>query len=423
MSIWATEIDLLSYSEDVLFIQATGNILQRTGQPSNPGILEHYQKQRKYPNYLVESCSRIANPAQSLQALTVGSISTEYYRDKNRCSIAPSQCPSSFTRTGFGLWDSIKPEVVEFGGDFAVNGGNPPALTTPEQICPSLVRSTLYGGPVCARDAVGTSYSTPKVTHIAAHLEALFPSRETLLYRALIVNSARWPEWAEKVAVEERPDIVRAIGYGIPSLERATQNSASRITLITEKPYEIKAQEGFIFGIPIPNEIRRPGGDYKIRIDVTLSYSAEPRRTRKARRGYLGVWVDWKSSKRNETFETFRARALKDIESQSEGDAGTFSWTLGGKRQRDGATDGVSRNNGTVQKDWAIVDSYELPEIFGVVVRGHKGWDSLNKEAVAKFALIVSFEVLHAELPVYSLIEQALEVENRVPVSVNRVET
>lgn len=422
MSIWATEIDLLSYRDDILFIQATGNIDPVSRLPNNPGILGHLQHNRAYPSYLFEPSSRIANPAQSLQALTVGSIATEVYHDQDRASMAPTENPSAFTRTGFGLWDSIKPEVVEFGGDYAADTGNPPSLTIPQNVCPELIRSTLNGGPPYARDGIGTSFSAPKVTHIAGQLAALFPDRETLLYRALIVNSARWPQWAEQTDIANRPNIVRSIGYGVPDVNRATENTSNRITLITERPYEIKAQEGYIFGIPIPEELRRPGDEFQIRIDVTLSYAAEPRRTRKARRGYLGVWVDWMASKRNESFDAFKGRALKNIDTIDNTDDGNFPWILGNKRERDGITDGATRKNGTLQKDWTIVNSYELRDMFGIVVRGHKGWARLDPEATAKFSLVVSFEALGTELPIYALIEQAIEVELQVPVDTGRVE-
>lgn len=417
MSAWAAAIDLLSYEEDVLFIQAVGN-LTSTGVANNPGILDHILQHRHYPAYLYEPSSRVANPAQSLQALTVGSISADFFQGPDSRSMAAARRPSSFTRTGFGLWNSIKPEVVEFGGDDVIDNGNPPSLTNPPEVCPELLRSTMFGGTPHARDAVGTSYSTPKVTHIAGHLAALFPDRETLLYRALIVNSARWPDWAEHVPMADRPRMVQAVGYGVPSLERATENGANRITLITESSYEIKAKEGFVFGIPIPEVLRRPGEDYSVRIDVTLSYAAEPRRTRKSRRGYLGVWLDWKASKRNETFEAFRGRALVENE-EVEGIGDTnFPWQLGNKRERDGITDGVTRRNGTVQKDWTFAHSYELPDTFGIVVRGHEGWDRANPEATAKFALVVSFEAIGAEVPIYEEVKLAVELEAEAEVEI-----
>ncbi len=416
MSIWASAIDLLSYQEDVLFVQAAGNL--DSGPSTSICILNHLQQGKTYPGYLYEASSRIANPAQSLQALTVGSIAIEAYRDQNKKSFAAVAEPSAFSRSGFGMWDSIKPEVVEFGGDYVADTGVPPLLTTPPAVCPELIRSTLHGGPLMDRDKIGTSFAAPKIAHIAGRLAVLFPTHTTLLYRALIVNSARWPTWAEQARVEERPQIVRSIGYGLPSLSRAIENTEQRITLITEKTYPIKAKEGYVFGVPIPDELRRPGDDFDVRIDVTLSYAARPRRTRKSRRGYLAVWLDWKTSKKSEDFDSFQARALKENDGGEGADDGNFSWTLGNKKERDGVTSGVSRRNGTIQKDWAFAKSYELPDVFGIVVRGHEGWDRNNPEAVAKFSLAISFEILGSNINVYERIQAVNRIQVETPVEI-----
>ena len=282
-------------------------------------------------------------------------------------------------------------------------------LTTPPAVCPEMIRSTLNGGPSYACDAVGTSYSAPRVSHIAGHLAAILPNESPLLYRALIVNSARWPEWAEAAKVSERPEIIRSIGYGVPELTRASENSAERITLVTEGVHEACAGEGYVFGIPIPATLRRPGEDYEVRIDVTLSYSAEPRRTRKSRRGYLGVWLDWVASKKEESFDSFRARVLKDFDRDDSGGP-NFEWTLGKRRTGDGRTPGVTRQNGTVQKDWAYARSFELPEILGVAIHAHKGWRLDGVEA-AKFTLVASIEILGAGVQVYQEIRNAVELE------------
>jgi len=415
MSVWAATIDLLSFQEDILVVQATGNI-RDLGVPPNPGILDHLRANRPYPEYLYEAGSRLANPAQSLQALTVGSISADFFQDQDRRSVSPAHNPSSFSRTGFGMWESIKPEVVEFGGEGVIDNGTPPTITNPAAVCPELIRCTRNGGPPFDRDATGTSFAAPKVTHIAGHLASLLPEQGSLLYRALIVNAARWPAWAEEAPVATRPRIIRSVGYGVPDLARATENAENRVTLITEKTYAIRAGEGFVFGIPIPQELRPQGEDYRVRIDVTLSYAAEPRRTRKSRRGYLGVWLDWKAGKKRESFDTFQARALKETDSGDGIDDGNFSWVLGNKKERDGVTNGVCRKNGTVQKDWAIANSYDLPDTFGVVVRGHEGWDRANPNAIARFALVISFEALGAEVKIYERIQLAIEQEIRAQV-------
>ncbi len=410
MSAWSASIDYLSHHEDVLFIQATGNLTDRGGQ-FNPGIVDHLANGRTHPFYLIEGSSRIANPAQSLQALTVGSISGGFYNDGFKKSVADSEHPSSFSRSGFGLWKSIKPEVVEFGGDFVKDSGNPPSISRVADVCPELARGTLNGGPAVARDSIGTSFSAPKIAHIAGKLAGQLPGRSPLLYRALIANSARWPAWAENGSGDVKVLALKTIGYGVPSVERATRNDSSRVCLILDEERKIRAGEGMVFGVPIPQSLRSPGQDFPVRIDVTLSYSAEPRRTRKSRRGYLGVWLDWKSSKRGESFAAFQNRAVKDFNDESVDNSGdSMHWTIG-RQSNFGVLKEGSRSNGTLQKDWTVIRSYELPDTFGIVVRGHKGWDRKNSEAKARFSLVVSFEVLGEEIRIYEEVLTAIEAE------------
>lgn len=410
MSAWATTIDDLSHHKEVLFIQATGNLSDH-GSITNPGIIDHLSAGREHPEYLREDSCRVANPAQSLQALTVGSVSRDFFDDESKRSVSLNGYPSAFSRSGFGLWDSIKPEVVEFGGDLVKDTGQPPSLSTVEDVCPQMARSTLHGGPAVARDVVGTSFAAPKVAHIAGVLAGQFPGRSPLLYRALIANSARWPRWAENGNNDEQLLALRTIGYGLPSIERATTNDPSRVCLIPDQEYDITAGEGMIFGVPIPQSIRGAGQEFPVRIDVALSYSAEPRRTRKSRRGYLGAWLDWKSSNVGEDFGSFQNRSIKDFEGEtSETSEETFNWMLD-RRGNYGTIKGGSRNNGTLQKDWAVARGYELPDIFGIIVRGHKGWDRRNAEATARFSLVVSFEVLEGEVKIYEEVRTAVQTE------------
>ena len=94
-----------------------------------------------------------------------------------------------------------------------------------------------------------------------------------------------------------------------------------------------------------------------------------------------------------------------------------------GEQKNHGKIKGASRNNGTVQKDWAVTRSHELPDSFGVVVRGHKGWDRKNSAATARFTLVVSFEVLGENVNLYQEVRAAvqaeLEIEERVPLFTN----
>jgi hypothetical protein len=124
MSSWAAEIDALADEHDVLVIQSAGNILP-TGPVPYPGVKDHLVAGRTYPDYLVERAARVANPGQSLQALTVGSVAYDAFEQGAWRSFATAPAwPSAFSRSGPGIWDVIKPEVVEYGGDF-IRTNNP----------------------------------------------------------------------------------------------------------------------------------------------------------------------------------------------------------------------------------------------------------------------------------------------------------
>lgn len=77
-------------------------------------------------------------------------------------------------------------------------------------------------------------------------------------------------------------------------------------------------------------------------------------------------------------------------------------------RTNHGQVDNFSNKNGTLQKDWTIIKSNELSDAFCIAVRGHKGWGSLFK---AKYSLVVSFEAIEQNVPIYEPIRTAMEVE------------
>ena len=413
MSAWATKIDELAHEQDVLFIQAAGNIPNATGKINNPGVLELLQSGKAYPSYLEEPAARIANPAQSLQALTVGSVAAGAWAGRDKHGFAANvNGPSAFSRSGYGIWNTVKPEVVEIGGDYAMADGAPSSPTIETETAVELVRTAGDGGPAVARDDVGTSYAAPKVAHLAAILQRLLPDAPTLLYRGLIVHSARWPIWMK--GNEWSADrILKFVGFGLPSAERATENTDYRVTLITPTSTTIRNQELHLYRVVIPEELRNRAEDIALRIDVTLSYSSEPRRTRSSRRGYLATWLDWRSSGLGEPFEAFKQRMV----SGEDAPARNFpqpAWCLHYFAQHGNANE-TQRGNGTVQKDWAKVQAHELADELFIAVRAHKGWDHREGSGGANYCLIVSIEAEDISIPVYATVAAVnVEVETQV---------
>jgi hypothetical protein len=413
MSTWATKIDELAHEQDVLFIQAAGNISNATGRGNNPGVLEHLQAGRTYPDYLEEPAARIANPAQSLQALTVGSVAAGSWAGRDKRSFATDvNGPSAFSRSGYGIWNAVKPDVVEVGGDYVIADGAPSPPTIETETAVELVRTAGDGGPAVAKDDVGTSYAAPKVAHLAAVLQRLFPDAPTLLYRGLIVHGARWPNWMNGNGWSA-DRILKLIGFGLPSIERATENTEYRVTLVTPASTTIYNQELHLYRVVIPEELRNRAEDITLRVDVTLSYCSEPRRTRSSRRGYLATWLDWRSSGLGEPFETFKQRMAAGEEAPVR-NYPQPDWCLHYVAQHGDANE-THRGNGTVQKDWAKVQAHDLANELFVAVRAHKGWDHREGSGGAKYCLIVSIEADDISVPVYSSVA-SVNVQVETPV-------
>jgi len=419
MSAWAAAIDNLTWQNDILFIVAAGNLPldTRTGL-TRLSVKEHLVANRTHPDYLLENSCRIANPAQSFQALTVGSIASCDRHVPPYSSISKKDQPSAFSCSGLGIWETIKPEVVEYGGDLVRDEGTPPNITFPQEVCPELVRSTLGGGPVIASDKVGTSFAAPKVTHILARIAAELPNENCLLYRALVAQSARWLEWAISENINKK-DVLRHIGYGLPDVNRALGNAPNRITLITQGERRIKARQADVYQVKLPEELLSQGEELEILVEVTLSYKAQPRRTRRNRRKYLSTWLDWDCSKKGEDPDSFLARILKEYDAPDDAEKGegTFKWELG-KQNRHGNVKDVPRSAGTLQKDWTVVKSFQLREAFCIAVVGHQGWNN-DPDAQAPYSLVVSFEALESNIPIYNTFVEAqveLEVEQQVEI-------
>ena len=413
MSTWASKLDSLIHQRKLLFVLAAGNLNISSGIPERPGIIEHLQAGRHYPKYLLEPSSRIANPAQSTLSLTVGSVCIADFEDEDRKSFGTKGHISAFSRIGLGLWGSIKPDVVEYGGDL-LREKNSHLVTQHEQVSATVVKTGANG----IGFTIGTSFAAPKVTHIIAHLAKQFPSDSTLLYKALVIQSARLPE---HTFYQPNINVMRAFGYGIPDMQRAIANTLYRITFVAEGT--VAAHQANLYSVKVPAEIRRAGTDYDILIEVTLTYTAEPRRTRKRLKSYFGSWLTWESSRLGEDFEEFSARVLKNMEEDQEEevqDVNSVKWVISTSPGY-GQVKGIKRQDSPTQKDWVILKSNLLTSELSFAVVGHKGWDKDTAQELP-FALAISFEAISKDVEIYQMIEIAneVEVEEAIVIPINR---
>lgn len=419
MSHWSTMIDKLMAKDDKLFVISSGNISVNTGNDQNPGIKEHIAARRSYPEYLFTKAARIADPAQSCFAITVGSICLSEYEDDDKKSFGIKDDPSSFTRTGPGMWRMLKPDVVEYGGDFIKEKIANPNISQLPETSVEVIKSTVGGGNAVGYD-VGSSFAAPKVSHIAGRILKEIPDASANLLRTLIAQSARLPN--EKFKRPQYSDI-QFYGYGVPNLSRAIENSQKRITMIAEG--EIAPKEAQIYTIKIPDNIRRPGNEYDILMEVSVAFMATPRRTRRRMNSYLSAWVDWQSSKFDESYNQFKNRITRYVEGDvvedllDESDSEEhIKWNIR-ENINWGTIKNLRRQDSSLQKDWTILKAYSLPEEFSIAIIGHKGWE---KDILKKvpYSVAVSFEVLTPEIEVdiYNdiRIENEIEVEQQITI-------
>lgn len=421
MSLWAAAIDKLIWENDLIFIISVGNIF-KSGANGKPGIRDFLNNGHNYPQYLLsEGFCRIANPSQSCFALSVGSITIGEFEDADRVSFAKQQGnlpgPSPFSRSGLGLWGMIKPDVVELGGDLVREKNQNPNIVEHPDTSPHLVKSIQTSQEATGKDRVGTSFAAPKVSNLVATLQKEFPDMNCLFYRGLVVQSARLPDYAFN---NPTTDYLRHFGYGLPSVDRALSNNRQRITLYSIG--QLNAKHADIYSVKIPSDVNRPGEEFDVLIEVTLSYKANPRRTRMRTNSYLSHWLDWRSSKIGEPFDEFQSRVINlgeetEENNDEEEDEDPFAqvkypempWKIR-ERTNLGEFRNVKRQDNTVQKDWLIIKSFNIPDTIGIAVMGHKGW-SPDLEEQLPYALLVSFEALNTELDIYTPIKVSNEIE------------
>jgi len=294
----AAVVDSLARQYDVLFVVSAGNFWGTEEFP--------YDWRGKYPDYLFTDEARIIDPAPALNALTVGSLAKyeqprpgqRFPNDVNYQPVARHDQPSPFTRSGPGPGDAIKPEVVEYGGNFSVDLRTQPNKLLANDLLGELSTSHEFaGGRLFAVD-VGTSFAAPKIAHLAGRLLKRYPNAGPNLLRALIVAHAAIPN-ATRELLQDASKEMNLVGYGKPDWESAIYSVDSRVTLYGQE--RISGETHHFYEIPLPEDFFGGAARRKRYITVALAHMPLVRRTR----------IEYKGSRIS--FRVVRARQLDDI--------------------------------------------------------------------------------------------------------------
>lgn len=235
ISTMALMLDEFQDRKDCLCIVAAGN---------------YEESFRQWPPEAVLN-DRISSPGDSVRCLTVGSLAHVDGFVKN-------EEPSHFSRKGPVSNYVQKPEVVHFGGNIMMIGGQPITLGV------NSISSDGY-----AKHDIGTSFSTPLVSTIAANLFQKLGERATpSLVKALIIHSANL---GHKIDDAHKP----YYGWGIPE---TSANILEVHDYESTMVFEGKAQKSFQvekLPFPIPDCLRTADNKVRAEFFITLVYLPE----------------------------------------------------------------------------------------------------------------------------------------------------
>src|SRR5436190_6189536 len=196
--------------------------------------------------------ARIARSADSIRSLVVGSITHE----KGEHDYYPIHHPSPFTRSGPGPSYINKPDLVHIGGNAGMFAGKPVYTG---------VKAFGIDGNV--KRICGTSFSTPRITALAAGLyDSLNEPFDPLLIKALIIHNAKYPKEMDL----DISDKIRFAGFGVPStLDNTLYNDPDEITLIMQDNIQ-RGSSISVMEFPYPQDLIDKDGYYYGEITVTL---------------------------------------------------------------------------------------------------------------------------------------------------------
>lgn len=391
----AYTLDRLSRTLGVLFVTSAGNRPLRD-LPDDA--------RNRYPDYLYEDAGRLLDPGTALNAITVGGLAGhDATLDAQRhpahledAPIARVDQPSPFTRCGPSVGGAIKPDLVEYAGNVAVerNGG----LRTRGLGILSANSGFATGRPLC--EDAGTSYAAPAVAHRAARILSQVPTASAHLLRALLGAHADWPTASRDLlnphnTVEGRTRLLRAVGYGRVDDRALYESLDRRVTLIAEE--QIGADLHHFFEVPVPAAWWE-GARRDRSVTVALAYSPEVRTTRIDYRATRIKFSFVNANTMDEVSAAFRRNRQDGMPERS-----SNRWLSGD--QRNGGTLQVSR--------WAFRGGVQQRRLFVVVTRQDSSWSTVNDQPENYGLAVVLDDQENATINLYAEVRTLLQARAR----------
>lgn len=230
-------LDCMQDTYGVQFFVSAGNVSRLEKWPLTPSL---------------DDSDRIISPADSVRAVTVGSLA---FRD-SEIALSKKNEPSTFSRRGPGVGFTVKPEIVDYGGNWD-NSGNFHQLG---------ILGMSDNGEIV--ENIGTSFATPRALYKYACIYDELVEKDLLLSKALLVHSARIN--SRKIFNKQNKLYV---GYGLPpnDYQDILQSSIDEVTVVFKQGIK-QGKMLEMIDFPYPQSLIRDGKYYG-EIFMTLVYN------------------------------------------------------------------------------------------------------------------------------------------------------
>lgn len=366
----------------------------------------------------------IHDPAQSLNAITVGAftdkvIISENSPDFGKVPLAPRGGLSPHSTTGsLNLWAN-KPDIVLEGGNYLLTDSEQPSSL---QLL-STNKNWLLKKYLTTFEA--TSAATALASRIGALILAEYPNLRAETVRGLVIHSATWTEQMLKEFPnnnqENKKELFRCYGYGVPNLENALYSENNSVTLIAEDSLQPFIKENGkaatlkdmnLHEIPWAKDVLLELGPLEVEMRVTLSYFIEPNPSGKGYKNkhrYTSHQLRFETKKRDEDIDEFRKRINKAAREENEefmplgGDSN--GWIIGTKL----------RHKGSIHSDIWKGTAADLATKNVIAVYPVGGWwKELKRQekwnSIADYSLIVSIKTQDTEVDIYTPIQNQIAI-------------
>lgn len=424
---WAEVLDQLIKELDIVIIISAGNVIDPELDTFNnrEELLRNTQNRLFYPEH------RVIDPATSAMGVTVGSITRfetpqVLQRRGTRLSVGRKDQLSAFTRIGRGVNKAIKPELVDYGGNFAVDQmtrGRSRWLKNDNRLLEPTLNNTSDKN---FRGYCGTSFSAPHVTNYAARIERALENQlnelpSANLIRAMLVNTAQYnnsKEWFEDStdafhkgsSNPKQARRLRLTGYG-KSTDDILFSNNNHVTVFAEDSLELRSFH--LYKIPVPRDFLTIKA--KKRISISLAYNPS---TRVSRKEYLtnNLW-----------FEVFRKideeTLLKYKEKKESGeDAEGYLDSLPDVNKAKFSPGSTEILKGTLQqRTWEkgerggtdLLWDIDNPYIY-ILVTGKERFKYAEQDVPQDYAMVVTFSFdAEEDINLYNTIQSQINVRER----------